>query len=446
MIRWLVVAGLILVAALVLESGLLAYSMYALVALVLISRGLAAGKLDNLVARRKGASLVREIGGVAKMRVTVSNTAAAPIPWVLLEDLVAREATDPRTGGLKAKGKRIRLAMMAPKGAITLEYSLECLRRGYYQIGPLVVENGDLFGLYRKFRVMAPPAFLLVLPKVVPLVGYDIASRRPIGEIRLTHRLFEDPTRMAGVREYTPGDPLNRVHWKATARTGIIHCRVFEPSCLAGATIVLDFHSDGYPAQGEPARGDLAVTAAASLVGALCELKQQVGLVTNGRDARDRIRDEGYMLEPGRRSDTRGANAMAKSSQRLEPQVLPVRRTDEQLERARELLARLEKTEGLPLERLLAECRDRIPRDTTLLALLPRVSIEAAAALGDMRRQGYAVGVILVMMDQGELAMSLARLAAERIHDVRHLESEALLPELCLNQIDRSSPYGLAVE
>ena len=190
----------------------------------------------------------------------------------------------------------------------------------------------------------------------------------------------------------------------------------------------------------------MAVTAAASLVGALCELKQQVGLVTNGRDARDRIRDEGYMLEPGRRSDTRGANAMSKSSQRLEPQVLPVRRSDEQLERARELLARLEKTEGLPLERLLAECRDRIPRDTTLLALLPRVSIEAAAALGDMRRQGYAVGVILVMMDQGELAMSLARLAAERIHDVRHLESEALLPELCLNQIDRSSPYGLAVE
>jgi len=63
-----------------------------------------------------------------------------------------------------------------------------------------------------------------------------------------------------------------------------------------------------------------------------------------------------------------------------------------------------------------------------------------------MRRQGYAVGVILVMMDSGELALSLARLAAERIHDIRHLESEALLPELCLNQIDRSSPYGLAVQ
>ena len=41
---------------------------------------------------------------------------------------------------------------------------------------------------------------MLVYPKVVPLSGYDIASRRPIGEIRMTHRLFEDPTRIAGVR------------------------------------------------------------------------------------------------------------------------------------------------------------------------------------------------------------------------------------------------------
>jgi len=32
------------------------------------------------------------------------------------------------------------------------------------------------------------------------LQGYNLASRRPIGEIRVAHRLFEDPTRLAGVR------------------------------------------------------------------------------------------------------------------------------------------------------------------------------------------------------------------------------------------------------
>ena len=64
----------------------------------------------------------------------------------------------------------------------------------------MVLETGDLFGLHRRFRVVTDPVYILVYPKVVPLPGYDLASRRPIGEIRLTHRLFEDPTRIAGVR------------------------------------------------------------------------------------------------------------------------------------------------------------------------------------------------------------------------------------------------------
>src|SRR5438309_1532742 len=82
---------------------------------------------------------------------------------------------------------------------------------GYCQIGPTVLESGDLFGLHRRYRVVTEPVYVLVYPKVVPLRGYDVASRRPIGDIRLTHRLYEDPTRIAGVRAYQPGDPLNRI-------------------------------------------------------------------------------------------------------------------------------------------------------------------------------------------------------------------------------------------
>jgi hypothetical protein len=78
------------------------------------------------------------------------------------------------------------------------------------------------------------------------------------------------------------------------------------------------------------------------------------------------------------------------------------------------------------------------------LAILPQVSLEAAAALGDMRRQGYAIGVILVMMELGALAQATSRLASERIYDVRHLTGEDRLPELCLNQVDRSSPYSIS--
>ena len=105
-----------------------------------------------------------------------------------------------------------------------------------------MVETGDLFGLHRRYRVLTSPHFLLVYPDVVPLEGYELASRRPIGEIHISHRLYEDPTRIAGVRRYELGDPLNRIHWRATARTGLLHCKFYEPSCVAGATLLLDFH------------------------------------------------------------------------------------------------------------------------------------------------------------------------------------------------------------
>ena len=34
--------------------------------------------------------------------------------------------------------------------------------------------------MHRRFRVVAPPHYLMVFPRVVGLEGYDLASRRPI--------------------------------------------------------------------------------------------------------------------------------------------------------------------------------------------------------------------------------------------------------------------------
>ncbi len=216
------------------------------------------------------------------------------------------------------KGQRLAVAMLGARGSKTLNYQLHFVMRGYYQVGPLVLETGDLFGLHRRFRIVTDPVYIMVYPKVVPLPGYDLASRRPIGEIRLTHRLFEDPTRIAGVRFYQPGDPLNRVNWAATARTGVLHSKVYDASTIAGATIVLDFHRDSYPARTEPSRSELAVTTAVALANAVCLMGQPVGLITNGRDAADRIRLRDEIAKnqrrtpdqsPGRPSTGRDARA-----------------------------------------------------------------------------------------------------------------------------------------
>jgi len=331
----------------------------------------------------------------------------------------------------------VNIMQLGAKAQKSLLYQVTFLMRGFYQIGPLLLESGDLFGLHRRFRLETKPHFVLVFPKVVPLRGYELASRRPIGEVRLTHRLFEDPTRISGVREYQQGDPLNRIHWRATARTGAMHSKMYEPSCIAGSTLLLDFHKEVYTARREPHRSELAITTAASLANAVYQMGQQIGLVTNGRDAADRIQQEGFRHEFRTRSLALDTAKMRDRSDRLRPVVVETRRGPEQLVRILEALARLELTEGLTFPQLIIEATSRLPRDATVVAILPSVPVEASIALGSLKRRGYAVTVILVTYDDDDEApASMGRLIAEGI-DVRRVDSEAAIASVCAAQAAR---------
>ena len=462
--KWYIAVLLILLAALLLDAGLLAYSMYVLLGLLLLTRFLARSWINHLSAsractppqpaspdendgKRDTHNLTAEIGDRIKVRVTVKNGGRLPAPWVLLEDVLPKEALDKRFPKLKVKGKRLRIAMLSPGGTVDVDYSVECLGRGYFQIGPLVMETGDLFGLHRRFRVDADPAYLMVYPRIVPLEGYDLTSRRPIGDVLLTHRLFEDPTRVSGVRPYERGDPLSRIHWRATARTGALHSKVHEPSTLAGATLLLDFHTAGYHERGEPFRSELAVTATLALANAVYEMGQQVGLVTNGRDAADRLRQASRGRKPPEdprtRQEARDAMAVKEESHRLQPLIVETRRGVEQLHRIRETLARVELTDGLSFAELVTETSSRLPRDATIVAVLPDVPEETAIALGGLRRAGRAITVVLIQHDENAVETSYGRLIAEGIRDIRHLKSEAEVPDLCRKQVDRSAPYAV---
>ena len=444
--KWFVGAILLLLAALVLQSGLLAYAMYVLLAVMVISRLLARNWLGRVTASRRADRLTAEIGDEVDVEIAICNSGWLPVPWVLLEDMLPRQALSQRPPRLHVKGKRLQIRMLGGGKEVTLSYQLRCTMRGYYQIRPLVMESGDLFGLHRRYRVDAEPHFLLVYPRAIPLQGYDLASRRPIGDIRLTHRLYEDPTRIAGVRPYQIGDPLNRVHWRTTARTGVLHSKVYEPSSLAGATLVLDFHQAGYHRRGEPQRSELAITTAASLANAVYQLGQQIGLVSNGRDAADRIRLEGWEHDFRTRQAARQRSAMAERSDRLQPLIIETRRGVQQFQRIRELLARLELTDGLTAADLITETASRLPRDATVVALLADVPVEAALALGNLRRQGLAVSVVLIALDEERLEKAYGRLLAEGIMDVRPLRDEAGIPELCRQQVRPTAMYNFQLE
>ncbi len=414
--------------------GILVYAVYALAAIFFISHLFSAGWIGSLKATRQVQDLVAEQGQTVPVAINVQNLGRFPIGWVLVEDMLNKGDRAQRGKRIAITGRHMEVCDLKPAGQLKMRYQIHCKRRGYYQVGPLVAETGDLFGLNRRYRVLQQPDYLLVKPKVITLQGYDIASRRPIGEIVMTHRLFEDPTRVAGVRQYQNGDSLSRIHWRATARTGELQSKVYEASSVAGATILMDFHEDSFEPNHEPVRSELAVTCVASIAHALHQMGQQTGLVSNGRDAADRIREEGWRGDRRTRQEALQSASMQQTSTRLQPVLVPTRRGDDQAVLILQTLARLEKSDGLAFFQMVAETQQRFPRDASIIAVLSRVTLEHGVALGELRRQGFAVTAIVNCFETETFSRWSAPLLGQGI-ETRHLRDEDSVRAICEKQL-----------
>ncbi|MCA9073228.1 MAG: DUF11 domain-containing protein, partial [Planctomycetaceae bacterium] len=152
--KWYLGAIGLLLLGMVLQLGLLVYAMYALLGVMLLSRYFARSWIENLAARRECNRLSAEIGDTVAVVVTLTNTGKLPITWVLLEDSLPREALAQRPPRIQVKNKRFAITELPAGGVHVLNYQVTFLMRGYYQIGSLLAETGDLFGLHRRYRIL----------------------------------------------------------------------------------------------------------------------------------------------------------------------------------------------------------------------------------------------------------------------------------------------------
>ncbi len=155
-----------------------------------------------------------------------------------------------------------------------------------------------------------------------------------------------------------------------------------------------------------------------------------------GRDAADRIRQEGWDHEYRTRKSARQDASMTETSDRLRPLVVPTRHGPEQFRRILETLARVELTDGLSFAQLVNESASRLPADATVVVVLGDVPAEVAWTLGNLRRRGYAVTAVLVMFDEYESSECMGRLIAAGV-DARLVTSEESLSALCQQQLVR---------
>jgi uncharacterized protein (DUF58 family) len=394
------------------------------------SYGMSAIWADAATVSRDGGDQEVKIGTQLPVRIKVTNSGKLPLLWVLVEDLLPRMHSRPNAPSIPYEGTRLGVFLIGSGKEIRLEYTVDLKRRGYLQLGPTVLETGDLLGLFRRFKVAGQPSYITILPEVVPMSTFAVGSRRPIGEVRIREHVIDDPTRLRGIRQWQPGDPMRRVHWAATARTGVLHSKVYEPSSVIGVTLILDMHCDSNPEQHEPVRLDLAVSAAASIATLLHDAGEPFGLASNGRDAADRIRAEGPTVQYDRRGAAAESKSMLDASDRLRPVLMKADRTTPHYREMLGTLARLERSDGLKLPELLVESESRISSDTTMMFIVQTADEVTMSAILSQARRGRAVAVIINTYNQDAFSAIAGPLIAARI-DVFHLLDRNSIADVC---------------
>ncbi len=159
-----------------------------------------------------------------------------------------------------------------------------CTARGIFTLGPTTLRAGDPFGLYSVTINLPQTSTLTVTPPIVPLPSIEVASGGRVGEGRSRPNPFERTVSSTGVRQYNPGDSLNRIHWPTTARLGEYFVRQFDSTPSGDWWIFLDLDEQVQVGKGFASTEEHSIILSASLADRGLRAGRAVGLVTYGRD------------------------------------------------------------------------------------------------------------------------------------------------------------------
>lgn len=168
-------------------------------------------------------------GTPEELELEVHNRSRRPVTLRL------REGLHPGLAGEPARTS----ARMPAGGALRWAVALDPRRRGEHESGPTTTRVLGPWGLAWSQRDLLGPERQRVFPQIrwQGRVGrlLALAQRRRLGWT--PRRLQGAGTELYALRDYQAGDPLSRVHWKATARFGRMIAR--EDTWERGSRLVV---------------------------------------------------------------------------------------------------------------------------------------------------------------------------------------------------------------
>jgi len=328
--------------------------------------------LRGVRVKRTARALRSQVGQIFEERFEITNTGWFPRLWIEVRD------QSPLPG---SRGSHV-LTLVGGRESRTYLARTRLLERGVFPLGPTELVSGDLFGLFPVNRIFSSEDSLLVYPMMVDVQSFPNPPGLLPGGEALRRRTMQITSNAAGVREYEPGDPMNRIHWVSTARRDRLMVKEFELDPLAEVWLFVDANKAAQVVQPQPAPEydpqdiwrrrfkfqlpastlEYTVSITASLARYYLQRGRAVGLVSAGQSVR----------------------------------VLPSDRGGRQLGKILEGLALLQAEGNLPIQGLVEAQARHLPRGSTVVLITPSTSEAVFKTADILLRRGMRPVSVLV--------------------------------------------------
>ena len=356
--------------------------------------------LADLEAGYAVSQLSGYVGDRLRVTYTLRNTGRLPKPWLEVHNSTSLPGGLPgralSLGGHKERSWVVRTPLT---------------RRGHFRIDPLQIRTGDPFGFFEASAGVGHGITLIVYPRVEALPLWRLPPANIEGAHASPERTMQTTPLATTVRPYAPGDSMNRIHWRTTARLGEIQVKEFELEQTADAWVFLDLDEAFAAGQDDDSTTEVAVRAAASIADKALGENRAVGLTVNGH----------------RRT------------------VLPADRGARQRLKILQLLAAVEADGRTPLAEALVTGVGRLRRGMTAIVITATQDPSFIRPLATLRGRG--IGAVVVLLDIAAFEPASDEEGAEaqrqRARAMRHALAEYELTTYVLGP-DRSLAEALA--
>ncbi len=318
----------------------------------------------------------KQVGDVFTENFEVINHSFIPKAWVKISDQAEL---------LGRSGSRVLTWINGHRSRIYVA-DLLLRKRGWFHLGPTIIETGDVFGLFLLRKEVKYKSRLLVIPYTFNIQNFPAPFGILAGGRALRQKTLDVTPYAAGVREFVHGDSLKRIHWPTSARKQKLIVKEFEKDPLAEVWIFIDTRESVHFHEKDDQRKELedfwwlkeskiyelppdteeyAVSIAASIAKYYISQRREVGLVSAG---------QGYS-------------------------ILPAERGERQLGKMLEALAVLKVGGEMPLWGLISSQLAHLARGSTIIIITPAADQKMLTFLMGFIQRGLIPVVVLIDQD-----------------------------------------------